>query len=78
MIGSGKKVAATYDGLRKEGIPVEALKRVHAPVGLDLGAVTAEEIAVSIVAELVRERRRFHGSSSPLSDRMNRWFDRAE
>jgi xanthine dehydrogenase accessory factor len=78
MIGSGKKVAATYDGLRKEGIPVEAFKRVHAPVGLDLGAVTAEEIAVSIVAELVRERRRFHGSSSPLSDRMNRWFDRGE
>jgi len=78
MIGSGKKVAATYDGLRKEGIPVEAFKRVHAPVGLDLGAVTAEEIAVSIVAELVRERRRFHGILSPLSDRMNRWFDRAE
>ena len=78
MIGSGKKVAATYNGLRKEGIAVQAFKRVHAPVGLDLGAVTAEEIAVSIVAELVRERRRFHGSSSPLSDRMNRWFDRAE
>ena len=78
MIGSGKKVAATYDGLLTEGISVEALKRVHAPVGLDVGAVTAEEIAVSIVAELVRGRRRFRGSSSPLSDRMNRWFDRAE
>lgn len=78
MIGSGKKVAATYDGLRGEGVSREMLKRVHAPIGLDIGAVTAEEIAVSVVAELVRERRRFHGVSSPLSERMNRWFDRAE
>ncbi len=78
MIGSGKKVAATYDALRKEGIPVETVQRVHAPIGLDIGAVTAEEIAVSVVAELIRERRRFRGASSPLSERMNRWFDRAE
>lgn len=78
MIGSGKKVAATYDGLRKEGIPVEAFKRVHAPIGLEIGAVTAEEIAISIVAELIRERRRYHGVSSPLSERMSRWFDRTE
>jgi xanthine dehydrogenase accessory factor len=78
MIGSGKKVTATYDGLRKEGLPVEAFKRVHAPIGLDIGAVTAEEIAVSIVAELIRERRRFHGASTPLSDKMNRWFDKGK
>jgi xanthine dehydrogenase accessory factor len=78
MIGSGKKVAATYDVLRKEGVPVESLKRVHAPIGLDIGAVTAEEIAVSIVAELIRDRRRYQGVSSPLSDRMNRWFDLTE
>jgi len=78
MIGSGRKVAATYEGLRKEGIPIESFKRVHAPIGLDVGAVTAEEIAVSIVAELIRERRQFRGVSSPLSDRMSRWFDRAE
>jgi xanthine dehydrogenase accessory factor len=78
MIGSGKKVAATYESLRKEGIPVEAFKRVHAPIGLDIGAVTAEEIAVSIVAELIRERRRFGGVSSPLSERMNQWFERTE
>ncbi len=77
MIGSGKKVAATYDSLRKQGVPVEAFKRIHAPIGLDIGAVTAEEIAVSIVAELIRERRRYRGVSSPLSDRMTRWFDRA-
>jgi xanthine dehydrogenase accessory factor len=76
MIGSGKKVAATYDGLRGEGVSVDALRRVHAPIGLDLGAVTAEEIAVSIVAELIRERRQFRGISSPLLERMHRWFNR--
>ncbi len=78
MIGSGRKVAATYNGLQKEGVPVEAFRRVHAPVGLDIGAVTAEEIAVSIIAELIRERRRFRGSSSPLSEKMSQWFDRGE
>ncbi len=61
MIGSGKKVAATYESLRKEGVPIEAFEHVHAPIGLDIGAVTAEEIAVSIVAELIRARRGFHG-----------------
>jgi xanthine dehydrogenase accessory factor len=75
MIGSGRKVAATYDGLRNEGISVESLKRVHAPIGLEIGAVTADEIAVSIVAELIRERRRFQGVSKPLSEKMNKWFN---
>jgi xanthine dehydrogenase accessory factor len=78
MIGSGKKVAATYEGLRKEGVPTEAFKRIHAPIGLEIGAVTAEEIAVSVVAELIRARRRFEGVSSPLSERMNRWFERGQ
>jgi xanthine/CO dehydrogenase XdhC/CoxF family maturation factor len=76
MIGSGKKVAATYDSLRKEGMPVEAFRRIHAPIGLDIGAVTAEEIAVSIVAELIRERRQHRSLSTPLSEKMNRWFER--
>jgi xanthine dehydrogenase accessory factor len=78
MIGSGKKVVATFDGLRNEGVSEEALKRVHAPIGLDIGAVTADEIAVSIVAELIRERRRFLGVSIPLSEKMKAWFDRSQ
>ena len=76
MIGSGRKVTATFDALQQEGIPGEALRRVHAPIGLKIGAVTAEEIAVSIVAELVRERRHFSGTSTPLSETMHPWFER--
>jgi xanthine dehydrogenase accessory factor len=56
LIGSRAKVARIYDALREEGLPPDALRRVHAPIGLDLGAVTPAEIAVSIVAELVAVR----------------------
>lgn len=57
MIGSRRKVVAIYKELEKEGIPREQLLRVHAPVGLDIGAITPEEIAVAIVAELIAIRR---------------------
>lgn len=56
LIGSKAKVTRIFDALREEGIPADALRRVHAPIGLDLGAVTPQEIAVSIVAELVAVR----------------------
>lgn len=75
MIGSGKKVAATYQKLLDEGVSRTSLERVHAPIGLDIGAMTAEEIAVSIVAELIRSRRGHQGVSEPLSGRMKKWFD---
>ena len=77
MIGSGKKVSATFARLREEGVPVSTLKRVHAPIGLDIGAVTDEEIAVGIVAELIRVRRGFDSPSEPMANRMNQWFSRA-
>jgi len=57
MIGSKRKTIAIYKELQKEGLPAELFKRVHAPVGLDIGAVTPEEIAVSITAELIAVRR---------------------
>lgn len=57
MIGSRRKVVAIYKELEKEGLPREQLLRVHAPVGLDIGAITPEEIAVAIVAELIAIRR---------------------
>ncbi|MBI4810229.1 MAG: XdhC family protein [Ignavibacteriales bacterium] len=57
MIGSKKKVLTTYEHLCQGGITSEQLKRVHAPIGIDIGSVTAEEIAVSIIAELIRVRR---------------------
>jgi xanthine dehydrogenase accessory factor len=53
LIGSRAKVARIYDALRTEGIAAEHLNRVHAPIGLDIGAVTPQEIAVSILAELI-------------------------
>jgi xanthine dehydrogenase accessory factor len=58
MIGSRRKVLETYRQLIAEGVAPTVLQRVQAPIGLDIGAVTQEEIAVAVVAELVFERRR--------------------
>jgi xanthine dehydrogenase accessory factor len=57
MLGSKHKARKIFEELEGEGLPHESLKRVRTPVGLDIGAVTPEEIAVSISAELVREWR---------------------
>jgi xanthine dehydrogenase accessory factor len=56
MIGSRTKRDATYEALTKEGFTVGDFARVHAPVGLSIGAETPEEIAISIVAELIQAR----------------------
>jgi xanthine dehydrogenase accessory factor len=56
MIGSKRKRDACYSALLEEGVPQEDLDRVHCPIGLAIGAETPEEIAVSIVAELIRVR----------------------
>ncbi|MDX1779105.1 MAG: XdhC/CoxI family protein, partial [Thermodesulfobacteriota bacterium] len=53
MIGSRKKVATAFQQLREKGISEESIKRVHAPIGISIGAETPEEIAVSIAAQLV-------------------------
>jgi xanthine dehydrogenase accessory factor len=58
MIGSKRKVISTYKELEKEGIEASAFERVNAPVGLEIGAVTPEEIAVAIVAELIACKRK--------------------
>jgi xanthine dehydrogenase accessory factor len=58
MIGSRRRVKATLDRLEADGFSREQLAQVHAPIGLDIGAETPEEIAVAIIAEIVRERRR--------------------
>jgi xanthine dehydrogenase accessory factor len=60
LIGSRAKVARIYDALREEGMPPECLARVHAPIGLEIGAVTPAEIAISILAELIAVRRGAH------------------
>ncbi len=56
MIGSKRKVKILFDDLRTKGIADELLRAVHAPIGIDIGAETPQEIAVSIVAELVKTR----------------------
>jgi xanthine dehydrogenase accessory factor len=57
MIGSKRKTISIYKELEKEGIAAEKFANIHAPVGLEIGAVTPEEIAVAIVAEMIAERR---------------------
>jgi xanthine dehydrogenase accessory factor len=58
MIGSKRKTIGIFRELQKESLPAELFDRVHAPIGLDIGAVTPEEIAISITAELIAVRRR--------------------
>ena len=63
MIGSKRKVVEIFKTLQKEGLAAHLFDRVHAPVGLDIGAITPEEIAVAITAELIAVRRQ---TTSPL------------
>ncbi len=56
MIGSRRKCELIFQDLRKNGYSEEDIKRVHAPIGVPIQAETPEEIGVSIVAEMIRER----------------------
>jgi len=69
LIGSRAKVKRIYDALLEEGIDAAALARVHAPIGLDIGAVTPQEIAVSILAELIAVK---HGKAGGATTSL-RW-----
>lgn len=57
LVASRKRAAVILEGLRRRGLPAARLAVLRAPAGLDLGAVTPEEIAVSILAEIVQARR---------------------
>ncbi len=57
MIGSKRKVISVYKALENDGYKPEEFERVYAPMGLEIGALSPEEIAISIVAELVAVRR---------------------
>ncbi len=67
MIGSKRKLVEVAKQLQKEGIAIKKLQGVHSPMGLDIGAVTPEEIAVAVVAELVHWRRRPAAGWNPIS-----------
>ncbi len=56
MIGSRRKNSLLYDVLREEGVTEKQISQIHAPIGLSIGSETPEEIAVSIVAEIISER----------------------
>ena len=64
LVGSQRKVVLIYEELLKRGISLERIREIHAPIGLDIRARTPEEIAVSIMAEVVQFR--FNGTGSPL------------
>ncbi|MGB2694898.1 MAG: XdhC/CoxI family protein [Dehalococcoidia bacterium] len=66
MIGSHRRVSAVLTHLAREGYARAALERVHTPIGLDIGAETPEEIAVSVVAEIIAVRR--GGSGAKMSE----------
>lgn len=66
MIGSQRRVWAVFKLLHEEGVPAEKLVRVRAPIGLDLGGSTPEEIALCIMAEITLLR--YKGTAQPLSD----------
>ena len=65
MIGSRRRTNIVLDRLREQGASEEELKRVRAPIGLDIGAISPEEVALSILAEVVMERH--GGTGAPLS-----------
>jgi len=71
MIGSKRKTIRIFEELQKQGVDAQLFERVHAPVGLDIGAITPEEIAVSIMAELIAKRRNLDRDLPHMS-----WFQR--
>jgi len=73
MIGSKRKTITIFKELQQEGLSAHLFDRVHAPVGLDIGAITPEEIAVSITAELIAKRRKVERDLPHMS-----WFHRRE
>ena len=64
MIGSKKKVAATFENLRRAGFSQEQIETIFAPIGLPIGAVTPAEIAFSILAQVIQEKNRSHAASA--------------
>lgn len=69
MIGSRRRVRAAFEQLAAEGFDEERLARIHAPIGLDIGAETPAEIAVAIAAEMILATR--GGTGEPLGERSN-------
>lgn len=67
MIGSRRKVGLVISELEQEGVPAEALARVRAPIGLDIGGQTPGEISVSILGEIIAHRHGKSQAATPLA-----------
>jgi xanthine dehydrogenase accessory factor len=67
MIGSKRKVISVIKELENEGIPRQAMERIFAPMGFEIGAISPEEISISVAAEMIAMRRNPEGNWRPLS-----------
>ena len=70
LLGSRRKTLMIYQRLLQQGIPLERLQQVRAPIGLDIGALTPEELAVSLMSEIIMARR--GGKGGPMT--MEDWY----
>jgi xanthine dehydrogenase accessory factor len=74
VLGSRRKTIMIYRRLLKHGVPLERIKEVYAPIGLNIGALEPEELAVSIMSEIIMVRRSGDGGQMQMGD----WYiDRA-
>ena len=74
VLGSRRKTIMIYRRLLQQGVPLERIKEVYAPIGLNIGAVEPEELAVSIMSEIIMVRRGGEGGQMQMGD----WYiDRA-
>lgn len=82
LIGSKRKIHTILSELHRQGVPRDRLEKVHAPIGLEIAAVTPAEIAVSIAAELIAVRRgRDDLPATPMkvpADKLDRWLQRTK
>jgi xanthine dehydrogenase accessory factor len=70
LMGSRRKTLMIYQRLLEQGISLERLRQVRSPIGLDIGALTPEEIAVSVMSEIIMTRRGGMGGALQMDD----WF----
>jgi xanthine dehydrogenase accessory factor len=68
LVGSRRRAATVFDALRRRGVADAELARVASPAGVDLGPSTQEEIAVAVLAELIRERHRRASAPAPAEE----------
>lgn len=79
LLGSRRKTLMIYQRLLQQGTTLERLKEVHSPVGLDIGALTPEELAVSIMSEIIMTRRGGKGGPMQMEQRyLDRVAERAD